>query len=249
MSQQGPHSFADIAYAYRLYILDDLLAEPQEIVYDYMRNRVYISQRYRQGSSVAPIELSHEITVMDVNTTQIISTIDTSPYNGPHCLELDESGTFLTANVEHGGSICIDPDSGLVYDASYTAGTGSGQQSAYYSSPASSSSTQSHRAGTSRGGRLLTSGPSSRSGTEDFIAEIDLRSGKMRRQVNVPRNDSALLDGRHVAFSAPAIRFAGRSSSSGMPVVHVQGDMVVEAIKAVYGAKRIYATSRSIMLV
>lgn len=77
-----------------------------------------------------PIELSHEIAVMDSNTAQIISTIDTSPYHGPHYLELDESGTFLTANVENGGSVCIDPDSGLVYDAAYATpgnATGGGQ--------------------------------------------------------------------------------------------------------------------------
>lgn len=53
--------------------------------------------------------------------------IPVPPYHGPHYLELDESGTFLTANVENGGSVCIDPDSGLVYDAAYaTPGNASG---------------------------------------------------------------------------------------------------------------------------
>ncbi|KAH7018185.1 uncharacterized protein B0I36DRAFT_388438, partial [Microdochium trichocladiopsis] len=251
---QGPCSFADIAYAYRLYILDDLLAEPQEIVHDYMRNVIYISQRYRQGNSVAPIELSHEVWVMDINTAEITSTIDTLPYVGPHCLELHDSGTFIYANVEHGGSICIDPDTGMVYDAQLAGGgTDGGDQAHFYSSPASSTSTHSYRGGSSSrgGGRLSSSGSSSGGGAgrDDFIAEIDLRSGKMRRRVNVPRSDSAANDGRHLAFSAPAIRFAGRSSSSGMPVVHVEGDPAIEAIKARFGAKRIYATSRNIMLV
>ncbi|KXJ89332.1 hypothetical protein Micbo1qcDRAFT_177202 [Microdochium bolleyi] len=253
---QGPCSFADIAYAYRLYILDDLLAEPQEIVHDYVRNQIYISQRFRQGNSVAPIELSHEIWVMDIGTAEIISTIDTTPFYGPHCLELHESATFISASAEHGSSICIDPDMGIAYDAQQLAGASAQQeqQAHYYShsSPASSSSTHSPRS--NRGGSRLSgssSSPSSSSSTgrEDFIAEIDLRSGKMRRRINVPQGDSSMSDGRHIAFSAPAIRFANRSSSSGLPVVHVEGDPAIEAIKARFGVKKIYATSRNVMLV
>ncbi|XXH01216.1 hypothetical protein Hte_007570 [Hypoxylon texense] len=212
-SEDQPCAFADVAVSYRVYILDDLLAEPQEIVHDWSRNVLYISQRHRQGNSFAPIELSHEISVFDLSVGDVISSIDISPYAGPHCMGLDASCSYLQVQVD-GGTIWIDPVSRLVTNFE----------------PA-----QRRR----RAGRT----------SEDFIAEIDLRSGKMRQRVNVPEGDRHASDGRHVTFSAPAIRFASRSSSSGLPVVNVANDPVIEAIQAKYSVRTIYITSRNVMLV
>ncbi|OTA99968.1 hypothetical protein M426DRAFT_15940 [Hypoxylon sp. CI-4A] len=207
------YTFADIAISYRVYILDDLLAEPQEIVHDWSRNILYISHRHRQGNNFAPIELSHEVSIFDVSVGDIITSIDISPYNGPHCMELDASCTYLQVHVD-GGTILIDPDSKVVTSFQPTQRTIRERRTA-----------------------------------EDFIAEIDLRSGKMRQRVNVPEGDRSFSDGRHVAFSAPAIRFASRSSSSGMPVVDVVNDPIIGAIKAKFLVRTIYITSRSVMLV
>ncbi|KAL7619741.1 hypothetical protein AAE478_010283 [Parahypoxylon ruwenzoriense] len=208
-----PCTFADIAVSYRVYILDDLLAEPQEIVHDWRRNLLYISQRHRQGNSFAPIELSHEISVFDISVGDVISSVDISPYTGPHCMELDESCAYLHAHVD-GGTIWIDPESRIVTNFEAAQRRRRAERS-----------------------------------SEDFIAEIDLRSGKMRQRVNVPEGDRNSSDGRHVAFSAPAIRFASRSSSSGLPVVDVANDPVIEAIRAKFAVRAIYVTSRNIMLV
>ncbi|KAI1136367.1 hypothetical protein F5Y05DRAFT_391101 [Hypoxylon sp. FL0543] len=71
----------------------------------------------------------------------------------------------------------------------------------------------------------------------------------MRQRVNVPEGDRHSSDGRHVAFSAPAIRFASRSSSSGMPVVDAANDPVIDALRAKFSIRTIYVTSRNVMLV
>lgn len=212
-SESQPCTFADVAVSYRVYILDDLLAEPQEIVHDWSRGLLYISQRHRQGNNFAPIELSHEISVFDISVGDVTSTIDISPYAGPHCMELDGACSYIHVHVD-GGTIWIDPESRLVTNFE----------------PAQK-----------RRREARTS--------EDFIAEIDLRSGKMRQRVNVPEGDRHSSDGRHVTFSAPAIRFASRSSSSGLPVVDVASDPVIDAIRAKFPVRTIYVTSRNIMLV
>ncbi|KAI1385348.1 uncharacterized protein F4822DRAFT_341900 [Hypoxylon trugodes] len=212
-SGSQPCTFADIAISYRVYILDDLLAEPQEIVHDWSRNLLYICQRHRQGNNFAPIEQSHDICVFDISIGEIIASIDISPYSGPHCMELDPSCAYLHVHVD-GGVIWIDPESRVVTNFE----------------PAQKRRRQERT-------------------TEDIIAEIDLRSGKMRQRVNVPEGDRHSSDGRHVTFSAPAIRFASRSSSGGLPVVDVGNDLVVEAIKAKFSVRTIYATSRTVMLV
>ncbi|KAI2471128.1 hypothetical protein F4781DRAFT_388149 [Annulohypoxylon bovei var. microspora] len=212
-SESQPCTFADVAVSYRIYVLDDLLAEPQEIVHDWSRNLLYISQRHRQGNNFAPVELSHEISIFDISVGDITSSINISPYTGPHCMELDGSCSYIHVHVD-GGTIWIDPETRLVTNFE----------------PA-----QKRR----REGRT----------SEDFIAEIDLRSGKMRQRVNVPEGDRHSSDGRHVTFSAPAIRFASRSSSSGLPVVDVTSDPVIDGIRAKFSVRTVYVTSRNIMLV
>ncbi|KAK6953356.1 hypothetical protein Daesc_005659 [Daldinia eschscholtzii] len=212
-SEAQPCTFADIAVSYRVYILDDLLAEPQEIVHDWSRNLLYISQRHRQGHNFAPIELSSEILIFDISTGDIIASIDISPYAGPHCMVLDASCSYLHVYV-NGGTIWIDPETRIVTNFEPIQGRRRGERT-----------------------------------TEDFIAEVDLRSGKMRQRINVPEGDRNSTDGRHISFSTPAIRFASRSSSSRLPVIDVANDHVIDVIKAKFPVKAIYVTSRNIMLV
>ncbi|KAK9422253.1 hypothetical protein SUNI508_04932 [Seiridium unicorne] len=213
MGDSSASSFGDVAVNYRIYILDDLLAEPQEICHDWLRNLLYISQRYRQGHTFAPIDTSQEIHVFDIAIADFVGSIDLSPYGAPHGLELDDDCSYLYANVT-GGAVWIDPET------------------RYMTSYAPSDT-------------MVTPARHTR---DDFIAEVDLRTGLMRQRVNVPESE-APSDGRFVAFSAPAIRFASRSSSSGMPVINVNNDPVIDAIKAKFNVRTIYVTSRNIMLV
>jgi hypothetical protein len=212
-SSQQPCSFADVALYYRVYILDDLLAEPQEVCHDLYRNVLYISQRYRQGNSFQPIETSHEISVFDISRADYIGQIELSPYGAPHGMELDENYSYLYANVT-GGAVWIDPDNRVMQT--------------YAPAPAPTARAQQT--------------------SDDFIAEVDLRDGRMRQRVNVPESETP-TDGRFVAFSAPAIRFASRISSSGMPVINVADDPVIEAIRTKFNVRKLYVTSRNITLV
>lgn len=219
--QQQPCSFADVALYYRVYILDDLLAEPQEVCHDLYRNVLYISQRYRQGNSFAPIETSHEISVFDISRADYVGSIELSPYSAPHGMELADDYSYLHVNVT-GGAVWIDPDARAM--------------TAYAPTAASSSSSAASPAAARQ------------SSSDDFIAEVDLRDGRMRQRVNVPESETP-TDGPFVAFSAPAIRFASRASSSGMPVINVADDPVIEAIKAKFNVRKLYVTSRTITLV
>ncbi|KAI1469406.1 uncharacterized protein F4812DRAFT_422923 [Daldinia caldariorum] len=212
-SEVQPCTFPDIAVSYRVYILDDILAEPQEIVHDWTRNLLYISQRHRQGNNFAPIEFFSEIHIFDISTGDITASIDISPYAGPHCIELDTSCSYLYVYVT-GGAIWVDLKSRTVTNFELAQGRRSGERT-----------------------------------IEKFIAEVDLRSGKMRQRINVPEENINSSDGRHISFPTTAIRFASRSSSSRLPVMDVANDHVVDAIKAKFPVKAIYITSKNIMLV
>jgi hypothetical protein len=211
-SQSQLCSFADVAVSYRVYILDDLLAEPQEICHDWSRNLLYISQRYRQGHSFAPIEASPDISVFDYTLGDMVGTLDLTPYSGPHGLELDDNCSFLYANVAQ-GAVWIDTETRIMMNFAQNEHTAPMQKS-----------------------------------SNDFIAEVDLRTGRMRQKVNVPESETP-TDGRFVAFSAPAIRFASRSTRNGLPVINVDNDPVVEFIKHKFNVNTLYVTSRNIMLV
>lgn len=205
-------SFSDVAASYRVYILDDLLAEPQEICYDWLRNLLYISQRYRQGNTFAPIATSQEVHIFDISIADFIGTVDLAPYEAPYGLELNSNCSYIYANVT-GGTIWIDPET-----RSMTSYAPSGRHSA------------------------------ARQSSNDFIAEIDLQTGRMRQRINVPESENP-TDGRFVAFSAPAIRFASRRSSSGMPVIDVNNDPVIDAIRTKFNVRMLYVTSPNVMLV
>ncbi|KAK7909022.1 hypothetical protein PG985_014900 [Apiospora marii] len=247
-------TFGDIAVTYRVYILDDLLAEPQEVCHDWARNLLYVGQRYRQGHAYAPIEAAHEISVVDLATAEVCGIVDLGPsYSAPHALELDHDAVYLSARVDE-GMVWVDAESRCVTNfadrsqiASTTASSssGSGSSSSRHSRHGHHSSSSRHSHGSSSSG----SSSSSSSSNNNFIAEVDLRSGKIRQRVMVPDSEQQDPKLGFVTFSSPAIRFASRQSSDGMPVVAVEEDPVVAAIRHRFGVKTIYITSRNVMLV
>ncbi|KAI0475164.1 hypothetical protein GGR56DRAFT_675320 [Xylariaceae sp. FL0804] len=297
--QAGLSTFADIAAAYRIYVLDDLLAEPQELALDRRRGLLYASRRHVQGHAYTPIEPARDIAVLDLNSFDVVvaaaggsmvdvgggsmggmgsmgmgmgmgmgsGMIDVAPYSGPHCLELvdrpDGQGPgdacdYLLACVDGGaGVVWIDPDARAVAafepgaDAASDCAPQQSQHHHHHHQQSGRGAGSGSGSGSSRRARRSQrSSSGSASGGEGFVAEIDLRTGKMRRRVNVSLDDDySRTDGRHVAFSAPTIRFASRSSSSGMPVVDVVNDPILEVIKARFGVMTLFVTSRSAMLV
>ena len=239
-------SFGDVAVTYRVYILDDLLAEPQEVCHDWDRNLLYVAQRYRQGHAYAPIEASGEISVVDLCA---------HGYSAPHALELDHDAVYLSARVAE-GMVWVDAESRCVTnfaDWSQISASFNPSAPASHGPGSSSSSSRRHRGhhgSSSSSSRHSHSSTSSSNGNDrSFIAEMDLRSGKIRQHVMVP--DSELQDAESglVTFSSPAIRFASRQSSDEMPVVAVEGDPIVAAIRHKFGVRTIYFTSRNVMLI
>ncbi|KAK8109223.1 hypothetical protein PG984_015024 [Apiospora sp. TS-2023a] len=239
-------TFGDIAVTYRVYILDDLLAEPQEVCHDWSRNLLYVGQRYRQGNAYAPIEASHEISVVDLATAEVCGMVDLGPsYSAPYAMELDHDAVYLSARVSE-GMVWIDAESRCVTnfaDRSQIASATS-SSSSHGSSSGSSSRHSRHGHSSSR-----HSSSSSSSNNNNFIAEVDLRSGKIRQRVMVPDSEQQDPKLGFVTFSSPAIRFASRQSSDGMPVVAVEEDPIIAAIRHKFGVKTIYITSRNVMLV
>ncbi|KAK8117387.1 uncharacterized protein PG998_005668 [Apiospora kogelbergensis] len=252
-------TFGDIAVTYRIYILDDLLAEPQEVCHDWGRNLLYVAQRYRQGNAYAPIEASGEVSVVDLATAETCAVIDLGAhgYSAPHALELDHDAVYLSARVAE-GMVWIDAESRCVTNfadrSQISASNNASASSSHVFGSSGSSSSRRHRGhhgSSSRHGHSSSSSSSSSSSgnNSNFIAELDLRSGKIRQRVMVPDSEQQDADSGFVTFSSPAIRFASRQSSDGMPVVAVEGDPIVAAIRHKYGVKAIYITSRNVMLV
>ncbi|KAK6852233.1 hypothetical protein PG995_012358 [Apiospora arundinis] len=256
-------TLGDVAVTYRVYVLDDLLAEPQEVCHDWGRNLLYVAQRYRQGHAYAPIEASGEISVVDLATAETVGVVDLGAhgYSAPHALELDHDAVYLSARVAE-GMVWVDAESRTVTNfadrsqisASSNPSAASGSSS--NGGGSSSSSSRRHRGHHGSSSRHCHSSSSSSSGSSsnngnnnNFIAEVDLRSGKIRQRVMVPDSEQQDAESGFVTFSSPAIRFASRQSSDGMPVVAVEGDPIVAAIRHKFGVKTIYITSRNVMLV
>ncbi|KAK8872419.1 YncE family protein [Apiospora arundinis] len=193
-------SFGDVAVTYRVYILDDLLAEPQEVCHGWGRNLLYVAQRYRQGHAYAPIEASDEISVVDLATAETVGVVDLCAhgYSAPHALELDHDAVYLLARVAE-GMVWVDAES-----------------------------------------RCVT----------NFADRSQISASfNPSQHVMVPDSEQQDAESGLVTFSSPAIRFASRQSSDEMPVVAVEGDPIVAAIRHKFGVKTIYFTSRNVMLI
>ncbi|KAH8890489.1 hypothetical protein GQ53DRAFT_824627 [Thozetella sp. PMI_491] len=220
-------SFSQIAAHYRLFMLEDLLAEPQEMAYDPYREVIYVSQRCLQGHAASPVEYSTHLSVFDASpnsATQgsFIASIDIRPYCGPHGLEMDEGGAYLYVDVENdsqGAKGTITVDLGTQTVVGFTAASGQG--------------------------------PSTGDGS-DFIAEVCLRKGKVLRKIMVPnserRNNTNVGTGRHVNFSTPGIRFGGKSNDKGLHVLD-PSDPVVSILRHVLGSGSIYVLSKDVLLI
>lgn len=121
-SEQQAPSFAELASQFRIFYLEDVLAEPQELVYDPCREVLYISQRCLQGHASSPIEYATHISVLDTSSGEAaFSYISIGPYGGPHGMEIDSTGAYLYIDIENDGqdnkgTICMDLSSQIIVD-------------------------------------------------------------------------------------------------------------------------------------
>jgi hypothetical protein len=118
--EQQASTFAELASLYRIFYLEDIMAEPQELVHDPYREVIYISQRCLQGHATAPLEYATHITVLDASTgSASFNYVDINPYGGPHGMEMHASGAYLYIDIENDGkgnkgTICVDLNSQTV---------------------------------------------------------------------------------------------------------------------------------------
>ncbi|KAH8903760.1 hypothetical protein BR93DRAFT_179249 [Coniochaeta sp. PMI_546] len=222
--EQQASTFAELASLYRIFYLEDIMAEPQELVHDPYREVIYISQRCLEGHATSPIEYAMHISVLDASTgSASFSYINISPYGGPHGMEIDETGAYLYIDIENDGkgnkgTICVDLSSQTV--VGFTAS--SGQRS-------------------------------SPTNTREFVAEVDLDSGKIAHKMDVPRAGRSstrnLGTGRFVNFPTPALRFTRPSPEEGSYILDAASDSLVEFLRGVLTVPTIYVVSRNVLLI
>ncbi|MFI6998333.1 YncE family protein [Nocardia sp. NPDC050175] len=80
----------------------DVLPEGHELCFDPRTRLLYASHTYRSGVWLAHAAESHEITVVDVDSHEIVDVLDISPEHAPHGMHID--GDVLYASVEEGPS-------------------------------------------------------------------------------------------------------------------------------------------------
>ena len=221
-------SFAQLAAHYRIFMLEDLLAEPQELAYDPYRQVIYVSQRCLQGHAASPVEYAAYVSVFDACPTSatqgtFVSTIDITPYGGPHGIEMDGSGAYLYIDVStdsQGGKGTISIDLSTQTVVGYVAATGVQKP------------------------HVDESG--------EFVAEVCLRKGRIIRKLTVPEsernNNLDIGSGRHINFSTPGIRFGGRSTDKGLRVLDTS-DPVAAILRRVLATGSIYVLSKNVLLV
>lgn len=131
-SDHQTSTFAELANLYRIFYLEDVLAEPKELVHDPYRELIYISERCREGHATSPVEYATHISVLDASAS--FSYISISPYGGPHGMEIDQTGDYLYIDIENDGqgnkgTICVDLSSQAV--VGFTPSTGSSSPSTH----------------------------------------------------------------------------------------------------------------------
>ncbi|MCD9194565.1 surface layer protein [Streptomyces albireticuli] len=113
VSQSGPTvTFFDAVTHERLAVLD-VPAQPHELCFDAARRRLYCAGTYVSGYYHAHQGRARDLTVIDVDTLEIVKVVDLAPDHAPHGLALDGERDRLYVSVEAtdtepGGVVVLD---------------------------------------------------------------------------------------------------------------------------------------------
>jgi YVTN family beta-propeller protein len=117
VSQSGQSvSFFDLESGKRTGHIENMIAEPHEIVYDRNSDVLYISHTYEHGQYWTHGQYAKEISVVNGSKKTIVDTIDVSPYSGPHGLELDTESQVIYISVEDGFADATHPGGIIAID-------------------------------------------------------------------------------------------------------------------------------------
>lgn len=105
----------------KLATVEDLIAQPHEIVWDPRRRLAYMTHTYRAGGYGEDQPKGHELSVIDPDSRAVVDTIDIAPFVAPHDVEFDPGADRIYVSVEAGdgrnGIVIVDPGSRTVVGA------------------------------------------------------------------------------------------------------------------------------------
>lgn len=110
--------FFDLGSGDHLGRIDDLIAEPHEMVLDSRRGTLVVTHSYREGFYGGDQEKGSELSVIDVRNRKVLDVIDLAPFAGPHdveyCAVTDRLYTGVERNEAGNGVLVVDPSTGEV---------------------------------------------------------------------------------------------------------------------------------------
>ena len=104
--------FFDVETFERVGRIENVLAQPHEMVFDPARRLVYLTHTYRAGAYGEAQPKGHEVSVIDVDAQQIVDMIDIAPFIAPHDIDFDRRRDLIYTGVEakdgRNGVVIID---------------------------------------------------------------------------------------------------------------------------------------------
>lgn len=89
--------------------------------------------------------------------------------------------------------------------------------------------------------------------TAEFIAEVDLQTGKITHKMDVPKTGRSgsrnIGTGRFINFATPALRFTRRSPEEGNYILDAATDPLVGFLRGVLTVPTLYVMSRNMLLI
>ncbi|MEU9121600.1 YncE family protein [Streptomyces sp. NPDC048506] len=234
VSQTGPTvTFFDAATHERLDVLR-VPPQPHELCYDPDHRLLYCASTYRSGYYRANTGRSHEITVIDVDTRSIVTTLDTSPDHAPHGLALDRERGRLYVSVE---ATDTEPGGVLIIDTRTHARLGRIPTMA-------------------PGPHWLALTPDGRHGYTTnkeaaFISVLDLGRAVCTDRIPVPGSEGLTVspDGRHLYVAAPKVDFGTPSTAPpGVRVIDTATHETVRTLPTEGLTMPVHATATGMLL-
>jgi DNA-binding beta-propeller fold protein YncE len=212
--------------------IENLPAEPHDMVYDSPRNLLYVSHTYSHGHYFAHGSICNTISVIDASTKKGIDTIDLRPFGGPHGMVMSPDNNILYTTIETGfstggGVIGIDLTSRKIVK----------------SIPCDS---RAHwLTVTPDGKKAYTSNM-----TSPFISILELESEQLIKKIPVTgSNQGAVsLDGRFAYFPTPSAQMKLEIAPT-IEVVDTSTDEIVKTIPFDEGILAVHVTALGKILV
>jgi DNA-binding beta-propeller fold protein YncE len=216
ISQTGSTVTFFDATGHELLDVVDVPPQPHELCYDPDHRLLYCSSTYRSGYYDANEGRSHELTVIDVDTHTVVTTLDLRPDHGPHGLALDGRRSRLYVSVE---ATDTEPGGVLILD--------------------SRTHTRLGRIPTmAPGPHWLVVTPDGRRGyttnkEAPFVSVLDLDRGAFTDRIPVPGSEGLALtpDGRQLIVATPKADHAPRNQAE--PALHIIDTTTDETVRTV----------------